>query len=370
MSAPTMPAAAASAPGLAPAAPLAPPFSCLRETTSPLEGHSALSIAIAPGAMDLSRDAPALLCVAGGEHYGISGGGSLTVFGVSDQGRLAPMRRYATPFPLFDCSWSPLQSGSLISASGGHGTTLLFSTHESDDRPTLIFAEPHDGDALSTRWNTLNAELLITSGSDGFVKMRNVFRPEAGAVGRFAASQALATMAAPPGRALPPVYSALWSPASPFIFAGTIGTGIALWDTRVHGRSASPGGADVQNEVLFAATHASGECLDLAWAPPAKGLPTVCCTAGTDATLSIMDWKYVSAGNGPGVVTRLFGHSRAIKRVVWWGPTAPGATDLIGSASYDATVTIWDADRQIVRSSGAFLLCLPFFLSLPLLVAL
>ncbi|XP_065175024.1 peroxisomal targeting signal 2 receptor-like [Sycon ciliatum] len=265
-----------------------------------------------------------LLACVGGQHYGISGQGSLFVLQLTDEG-LKLFNRGEWCDTLFSIAWSENNERLLVCGSGD-GSIQLWDTAVGAANPDVAMVphltlKEHSLEVSDVCWACPRGgpQQLLSASWDSSVKLWDVE----------AAKGSLRTFRSHAG----PIYCAKWCPHAPGLFASVAADGTAaLCDVR----SAATG---VQN--VFPCHQA--EALSFDWN---KYAPHLLATASVDGSVRGWDTRHPAQP-----VFVLQGHAMAVRRVC----CSPHAGDRYATASYDCTVRAWSSSAASTAASGGAL---------------
>ncbi|KAJ3358722.1 peroxisomal targeting signal 2 receptor [Kappamyces sp. JEL0680] len=257
---------------------------------------------------------PDRIAIASAANFGIVGNGRLFVLQPG-----VPEKTFDTQDGIFDLAWSEIHEAQLATG-GGDGSVKIFDI-TLPDFPLRSFHE-HSKEVYSVDWNLVEKSLFLSSSWDLTCKLWN---PEA--------NKSLGTWG---GEHSNCIYQAAWNPRSAFVFATASGDSTCkIWDTR-------------QPRSTTTLKAHSNEVLSLDWN---KYHPDQLVTGSVDTSIKSWDLRNIHLP-----LVELRGHGYAVRRV----KASPHDGNLVGSASYDMTVRIWNLalGQQVFVYDGHSEFCL------------
>lgn len=252
------------------------------------------------------------VAVTGSQNYGIAGPGVLVVFSkLGPNTAFAEVRRYGWSDAVFDVTWSEEDHRILVCGTGD-GKILLFNQQNTEGPVGVI--DGHTAEVSSVEWSvTRTNQHVLSSAWDKDVKMWDP-----------ASSQCVGVF---PDHTSPLVYSAVWSPHQPGVFASVSGDcTLRVWDA-----------GNPQPCTMVIPAHDS-EVLSCDWN---KYNQHMIVTGGVDRLVKSWDLRNPSHPVGVGG-----GHTQAVKRV----KCCPHNGDIIASCSYDFSTRLWTTQGALLET--------------------
>eukprot|EP00501_MAST-03F_sp_TOSAG23-6_P001240 GSMAST32.ASY1.ANO1.1286.1 assembled CDS len=256
------------------------------------------------------------LAVATSQYFGIAGNGKQYILDIDPlRGACAiqEQKSFYTQEGLFDCSWSEINSSQVCSACAD-GSVLLWDIQVKDGYPIRRWHE-HSKECSGVDWNLYEKTTFLSSSWDKTAKLWHPLRQTS--IGTFRGHSHC-------------VYAVSWSPRHNSIFATVSGDHtLKIWDTSSRFELS-----------ILAHEH---EVLTVDWS---KYEEFVIATSGADKSIKFWDIRLPS-----NPMKILEGHSFPIKRIRF----DPHNSNILGSASYDLSVRIWQARSDALGGNLRYL---------------